>query len=186
MEIVLLERVEHLGQLGEVVKVKPGYARNFLFPQKKALRATPSNLEYFEKRKVDLQAQNDKRRKEAESQAKKVDGVALVVVRQASEAGQLYGSVAARDIVEALAETGITLERRQVNLNEPLKALGIFPVKISLHPEVTVSVTVNIARSAEEATLQAERGEALLRRDAKDSDDVNPAVFDLEAEQPHV
>ncbi len=164
MDIVLLERVENLGQLGDVVKVKPGYARNYLLPQKKALRATKSNLEYFEKRKADLHAQNEHRRSEAEKSAKKIDGLSLVIIRQASEAGQLYGSVAARDIAEAIAEKGETVERRTIVLNEPLKTLGIFTVKVSLHPEVSVNVKVNIARSVEEAKVQEKRGTAVTGR----------------------
>jgi large subunit ribosomal protein L9 len=163
MEIVLLERVEHLGQLGEVVNVKPGYARNFLLPQKKALRATKSNLEYFEHRKADLHALNEQKRAEAEKASTKIDGMELVVIRQASEAGQLYGSVAGRDVAEAIVAKGHAVERRQVVLHEPIKTLGIFTVKVSLHPEVSVNVTVNVARSAEEAKMQKERGEAVTR-----------------------
>ncbi len=163
MEIVLLERVEHLGQLGDVVNVKPGYARNYLLPQKKALRATKSNLVYFERRKADLQASNDQRRRVAEASGKTIDGTWVVVIRQASEAGQLYGSVAPRDIVEAMSETGTTIERRQVVLNEPIKMLGIFPVRVNLHPEVSVTITVNVARSIEEAKIQKERGQAVTQ-----------------------
>ena len=163
MDIVLLERVEHLGKLGDVVKVKPGYARNYLLPQKKALRATKSNMAYFEQRKSDLQALNDRSRAEAEGNAKKIEGLAIVVIRQASEAGQLYGSVAARDVAEGAAEQGVTIERRQVVLAEPIKSLGIFPVKVTLHPEVTVQVTVNVARSAEEATTQSDRAKPVVQ-----------------------
>ena len=179
MDIVLLERIENLGQLGDVVKVKPGYARNYLLPQKKALRATKSNLEYFEKRKSELQAQNDNRRAEAEKAAKKVDGMKLVVIRQSSEAGQLYGSVAPRDIAEAITEQGTSIDRRQVVLAEPLKTLGIFPVKVSLHPEVSVTVTVNIARSVEEAKVQADRGTAVLNRNEEETEaeDVSTETF---------
>jgi large subunit ribosomal protein L9 len=178
MDIVLLERVEHLGHLGDVVKVKPGYARNYLFPQKKALRATKSNLEFFEKQKAELQARNDNLRKGAETDSQKIDGTALVIVRQASEAGQLYGSVAARDVAESLVEAGFKVERRHVMLEEPLKMLGIFPVRVSLHPEVSVMVTVNIARSAEEAKTAAEKG----KEPVKPEETVDLA----EAEQPEV
>jgi large subunit ribosomal protein L9 len=171
MDIVLLERVEHLGKLGDVVKVKPGYARNYLLPQKKALRATKSNMAYFEQRKADLQALNDKSRAQAEAQAGKVKGLAIVVIRQASEAGQLYGSVAARDIANGAAEQGVTIERRQVVLAEPIKALGIFPVKVTLHPEVSVEVTVNVARSSDEAVTQADRS--------------RPAPVEAEDDQPY-
>ncbi len=177
MDIVLLERVEHLGQLGDVVKVKPGYARNYLLPQKKALRATKSNLEYFENRKADLHAQNEHRRAEAETASKKVDGLKLVIIRQASEAGQLYGSVAARDVAEAIVAQGAPVERRQVILHEPLKTLGLFPVKVSLHPEVTVSVTVNIARSVEEAKVQEEKGKAVIGRQDEEEEEAAPAEF---------
>jgi large subunit ribosomal protein L9 len=180
MEIVLLERVEHLGHLGDVVKVKPGFARNYLFPQKKALRATKSNLEFFEKQKAELQARNAKQRSSAETDSKKIDGVELVIVRQASEAGQLYGSVAARDVAEALVEAGHKVERRHVVLEEPLKTLGIFPVRVSLHPEVSVTITVNIARSAEEAKTAAEKAKAPVAKEETVSEDL------AEAEQPEV
>jgi large subunit ribosomal protein L9 len=188
MDIVLLERVENLGSLGDVVKVKPGYARNFLLPQKKALRATKSNLEYFQKRKAELQAQNDNRRAEAEKSAKKVDGLKLIIIRQASEAGALYGSVAARDVAEAIVEQGTTVERRQVILGEPLKTLGIFTVKISLHPEVSVNVSVNIARSVEEAKVQEQKGTAVVGRGEEETEATEVAAeefFDAgAAEQP--
>ena len=176
MEIVLLERVEHLGHLGDVVKVKPGFARNYLFPQKKALRATKSNLEFFEKQKAELQKRNATLKSTAETDSKKIDGTALVIVRQASEAGQLYGSVAARDVAEALVGAGFKVERGHVMLTEPLKTLGIFPVRVALHPEVSVQVTVNIARSAEEAKTAAEKSKPVKAEEE---------VVDLaEAEQP--
>jgi large subunit ribosomal protein L9 len=189
MEIVLLERVEHLGQLGDVVNVKPGYARNYLLPQKKALRATKSNLVYFERRKADLLASNDKRRAEAEASGKKIDGTTLTVIRQASEAGQLYGSVAPRDIADALAETGASIERRQVVLGDPIKMLGIFPVRVVLHPEVSITVTVNVARSAEEAKIQLERGKAVTGADRdREEEEAEPQeAFEADAasaEQP--
>jgi large subunit ribosomal protein L9 len=155
MEVILLERIERLGQMGDVVKVKPGFARNYLLPQKKALRATPENRAYFEAQRQHLEAQNLTRRSEAEKVAAKLDGISVVLVRQAGETGQLYGSVTSRDIAEALAGAGFTVERRQVNLATPIKALGLYPLRISLHPEVAVQVTVNVAKSEEEAEAQA-------------------------------
>ncbi|MEI6560295.1 MAG: 50S ribosomal protein L9 [Rhodospirillaceae bacterium] len=158
MEVVLLERVEKLGQMGQVVKVRPGYARNFLLPQKKALRATKANLASFESRKAALQALNLEKRAEAEYVAKKMDGVAVVIIRQAGETGILYGSVSARDIAESLVAAGYTVERRQVAIDQPIKSLGLAKVRLILHPEVSIGVTVNVARSADEAALQAQRG----------------------------
>jgi large subunit ribosomal protein L9 len=158
MEVILLERIERLGQMGDVVKVKPGFARNYLLPQKKALRATPENRTYFETQRQHLETQNLARRSEAETVAAKLDGLSVVLVRQAGETGQLYGSVTSRDIVEALMAQGVTVERRQVNLAMPIKALGLYPLKISLHPEVAVQITVNVAKSEEEAQAQAAAG----------------------------
>ncbi len=156
MEVILLERVELLGQMGEVVKVKPGYARNFLLPQKKALRATKDNLAYFETQRAQLEAQNLKRRQDAEAVSKKLEGLQVVVLRQAGETGQLYGSVATRDIAEAVTAAGFTIERRQVLLDQPIKSLGIFKTRVALHPEVIVGISANIAQSQEEAQMQAE------------------------------
>ena len=156
MEVILLERVESLGQMGEVVKVKPGYARNFLLPQKKALRATKDNLAYFETQRTQLEAQNLKRRQDAETVSKKLEGLQVVILRQAGETGQLYGSVATRDIAEAVTAAGFTIERRQVLLDQPIKTLGIFKTRVALHPEVIVGISANIAQSQEEAQMQAE------------------------------
>ena len=147
MDIILLERVEKLGQMGEVVSVKPGFARNFLLPQKKALRATKANLEQFENQRVQLEAENLERKSEAEKVAEKIDGLKVVIIRQAGEAGQLYGSVSNRDIADAVAEAGFTIDRKQVNLTAVIKNLGMHPVKVVLHPEVSVEVTANVARS---------------------------------------
>lgn len=158
MEVILLERIERLGQMGDVVKVKPGFARNYLLPQKKALRATPENRAYFETQRQHLEVQNLARRSEAETVAAKLDGLSVVLVRQAGETGQLYGSVTSRDIVEALMAQGVTVARRQINLAMPIKALGLYPIKISLHPEVAVQITVNVAKSEEEAEAQAAAG----------------------------
>ena len=158
MEIILLERVENLGQMGQVVKVRPGYARNYLLPKKKALRATKANLAYFEKQRAHLEALNLERRKDAEFVAGKMDGVSIVVIRQAAETGVLYGSVSSRDIAEGLTEAGYKLDRSQVAIAQPIKTLGLAKVRVVLHPEVSISVKVNVARSAEEAELQAQRG----------------------------
>lgn len=171
MQVILLERVESLGQMGEVVNVKPGYARNFLLPQSKALRATKANVALFEGQKKTLEADNLKRRDEAEKLGKKVNGVHAAIIRQASEAGQLYGSVTGRDIAEAVAEQGFKIDRAQVRMERAYKLLGLYPVKVSLHPEVTVEVIINIARSKEEAKIQEERGEALIQKADNDRED---------------
>jgi large subunit ribosomal protein L9 len=162
MEVILLERIEKLGQMGDVVKVKPGFARNYLLPQRKALRATKDNLKVFEGRRAQLEADNLKRRSEAEAVAKKVDGIKVVLVRQASDTDQLYGSVTPRDIAEAVTAAGFTIERRQVTLDRPIKTVGLHPIRVVLHPEVIVTVTANVARSEEEAEAQA-RGERIVR-----------------------
>lgn len=158
MEIILLERVEKLGQIGDVVKVKPGFARNYLLPQKKALRATKANLAVFEKQRAQIEANNLEAKGEAEKVAGRMDDVHIVVIRQAGDTGQLYGSVSARDIAEALTEAGYTVSRGQVAIEQPIKTLGLEKVRIRLHPEVSVIVTVNVARSAEEAEMQRQRG----------------------------
>lgn len=155
MEVILLERVEKLGQMGSVVNVKNGYARNYLLPQKKALRATEANRVRFENDRVGLEAHNLERRSEAETISEKMANVAIVLVRQASDSGQLYGSATARDVAEGLAEAGYAVERRQINLDRPIKALGIHKVRIALHPEITIFVDVNVARTEDEAERQA-------------------------------
>jgi large subunit ribosomal protein L9 len=155
LDVILLERVENLGQMGQVVKVRPGYARNFLLPHKKALRATKSNLALFETQRAQLEAQNLTRKKEAEQVAAKLEGLAVVVIRQAGESGQLYGSVSARDLADAVTAAGFTIARGQVVLDKPIKTLGLFPLRVVLHPEVAVQVTANVAQSAEEAEMQA-------------------------------
>lgn len=162
-EIILLERVENLGQMGDVVTVKPGYARNFLLPEGKALRASKENLAYFEGQRKALEQDNAKKKTDAEKRSGKIDGAKVALIRAASEAGQLYGSVNSRDIAEAVsAETGETVARNQVIVNQNYKTIGLFPVDVMLHAEVKVSVTVNIARSTEEAKIQAETGKALI------------------------
>ncbi|MEK0082432.1 50S ribosomal protein L9 [Benzoatithermus flavus] len=155
MQIILLERVPQLGQMGEIVNVKPGYARNFLIPQGKALRATKAAIADFEKRRAQLEARNLERKEEAQKLAARVDGQSVTILRQASETSHLYGSVNARDIAAAFTEAGISLDRQQVRLPEPIKTLGLHKVTVALHPEVEVTVTVNVARSQEEADIQA-------------------------------
>lgn len=154
IELILLERVENLGQMGQVVKVRPGFARNFLLPQKKALRATKDNRAYFETQRAQLEAQNLKRKGEAEQVAAKLDGTHVVIIRQAGESGQLYGSVSARDIAEAVTTAGFTIARSQVVLDRPIKSLGLYNTRIILHPEVAATVTANVAQSPEEAAMQ--------------------------------
>lgn len=169
-QVILLERVESLGQMGDVVSVRPGYARNYLLPQKKALRASKENIAYFETQKKHLAADNDKRRAEAEKLAKKIEGLKVPLIRQASEGGQLFGSVTARDIAEQIAATSKEkIDRTMVQLNQNFKTIGLFPVDVALHPEVKVSVTVNIARSAEEAEKQAKTGKALIAEEGQSS-----------------
>jgi large subunit ribosomal protein L9 len=155
MQIILLERVPKLGQMGEVVTVKPGFARNFLIPQGKALRATKASIGDFEKRRAQLEARNLERKQDAQGMAAKVDGQMATLLRQASETSQLYGSVNARDIAQAFTEAGISLDRQQIRLDQPLKTLGLHDVPVALHPEVEVTVRVNIARSQAEADIQA-------------------------------
>jgi len=181
MEVILLERIEGWGQMGDVVKVRPGYARNYLLPQKKALRATKANLAYFETRRAQLEATNLAKREEAEQVGNKIDGLAVVLIRQASETGQLYGSVTARDIADGLHEQGLTVERSQVVLDRPIKTLGLNNIRVRLHPEVSVTITVNVARTAEEAEMQAESGEMVtaesLRRAADAEDEAIEAAL---------
>ncbi len=160
MEVILLERVEKLGAMGEVVKVKDGYARNFLLPQGKALRASKANRERFERDRATLEARNAERRQDAGGAAVTLNGKSFVLLRQAGESGQLYGSVSTRDIAEAAATTGATVARRQVQLDQPIKTVGIYKVRIALHPEVVTEVQINVARSQDEADAQA-RGEVL-------------------------
>lgn len=155
MQVILLQRVAKLGQMGEVVNVKDGYARNYLLPQGKALRANDANIKSFEARKAQLEATNLETRKEAESVAAKLDGQVFVVIRSASDAGALYGSVTTRDVADAATAAGFTVERGQIVLDRPIKDLGMHSVSAVLHPEVTVRITLNIARSLEEAQLQA-------------------------------
>lgn len=162
MEIILLERIDNLGQMGDLVKVRPGYARNFLLPQGKALRATKANRERFESEKAQREADNLSRRQEAEKIAALMGDLSVSLVRAASEMGQLYGSASARDIASAITDAGYTVSRTQIDMQTALKTLGLFPVRVILHPEVSIEVTVNIARSADEAVEQLRLGRAIV------------------------
>ena len=155
MQVILLERVAKLGQMGEVVKVKEGFARNYLLPQGKAMRANDANIAAFEARKSELATRNDETRTEAQAIAERLDGATFVIIRSASDAGALYGSVTPRDVAEAATAEGYAVERRQVVLTAPIKDLGLHTVNVHLHPEVDAQITLNVARSAEEAELQA-------------------------------
>jgi large subunit ribosomal protein L9 len=155
MDVILLERVEKLGAIGDVVKVKDGFARNFLLPRKKALRANEANRKVFEANRERLEAENAARRTEAEKEGKGLEGTSLTLIRQSSNTGQLYGSVAVRDVVEALEADGHKIAKSQVVLDRPIKAIGVHEVKVALHPEVSVTIKVNVARSPEEAEMQA-------------------------------
>ena len=180
MEVVLLERIERLGQMGDVVNVKPGYARNFLLPQKKALRANKANLEHFEGQRQQLEAENLQRRDEAQSVADRLNGLKVTVIRSAGESGQLYGSVSGRDIADAVAEGGFTVGRQQVIVERPVKALGFHDFRIRLHPEVEAIVIANVARSEDEAQTQARLGRALIGMDDEDDQqDAAPEVDEL-------
>jgi large subunit ribosomal protein L9 len=160
MEVILLERVEKLGAMGQVVKVKDGYARNYLLPQGKALRATEANRQKFERDRSQLEARNAERRSGAEGEAHKLNGKSFVILRQAGESGQLYGSVTTRDIASVASTSGIQVQRTQVLLDQPIKTIGLYKVRIALHPEVVSEVQVNVARTQDEAEAQA-RGEVL-------------------------
>jgi len=187
MEVILLERISRLGQMGETVRVKDGYARNFLLPQGKALRANEANKKKFEGQRAQLEARNLERKGEAQKIADKLDGKSFVVVRAAGETGQLYGSVSTRDIADILTAEGFSVARNQVELNHPIKAIGLTNIGIALHPEVEVTITLNIARSAEEAERQA-RGETLTTAEAIYGEDIDEAArpeafFDEDAEE---
>ena len=184
VELILLQRVDKLGQMGDVVKVKPGFARNFLLPQKKAMRASKENRERFEQQRAQLEAQNLRRREEAERLAERVGGLSVVVIRQAGESGGLYGSVSSRDIADACTEAGLSLGRDQIALEHPIKSLGLARVRAILHPEVWIPVTVNVARSPEEAEKQA-RGEAIGAEEDEGETEEALEFFDPgSAEQP--
>lgn len=181
IEVILLQRVPKLGQMGDRVKVKPGYARNFLLPQKKALRATKENTARFEQERVQLEAQNLQRREEAQAVAERIKGLTVTLIRQAGDSGSLYGSVSNRDIADGAVEGGLTIDRGQVELDHPIKTLGVVPVRVVLHPEVVISITVNVARSVEEAEKQL-RGEAVGRA-AEEENDVAADIFGTDEEE---
>ena len=178
MEVILLERVEKLGAIGDIVTVKNGYARNFLLPNNKALRSNAANRKVFEANRANIEAENAKKRETAVTESKDIDGKTLTLIRQASNVGQLYGSVSARDLAELLAADGAHINKAQIVLDKPIKALGVHNVRVSLHPEVSVTVKVNVARSPEEADLQAQgvdvMAEMFERDEAGFTEDYDP------------
>lgn len=191
MDVILLERIDKLGQMGDVVAVKTGYARNFLLPQKKALRATEANKAYFESRRSELEAINLERRSEAEAVAKKMEGLHLVLVRQAGEGGQLYGSVTARDVSDGLKEEAVKMDRGQVELNAAIKQLGKYTVPVKLHPEVVVDITVTVSRSKDQADIDAAANLLEREEDAaeavaqeQEAEQARDEELDTEAEAP--
>jgi len=177
MEIILLERIDKLGQMGDVVRVKDGYARNFLLPRNKALRATPANMERFERDREDLEKRNADLKARAEKDAGNVDGQSFVIIRQAGDTGQLYGSVSTRDIAQAIAATGTEVRRAQVVLDKAIKQLGVYDIRLLLHPDVSVTVLINVARTEEEAERQA-RGEDVTA-EATDEDEAAISVEEV-------
>ncbi|TCS60132.1 50S ribosomal protein L9 [Varunaivibrio sulfuroxidans] len=179
MEVILLERIEKLGQMGDVVNVKPGYARNFLLPRNKALRANADNMKRFDDQRAQLEAENLKLREEAAAVSEKMQGLTVVLIRQAGESGQLYGSVNARDIATSVSEAGFTIARTQVALNTPIKTLGLFDVRVDLHPEVSVVVRANVARTLDEAEIQAKTGAALVGQDHGALEEDTPSDEDV-------
>lgn len=184
MQVVLLERVEKLGQMGDVVRVKDGFARNFLLPQKKALRATKANIERFESQRAQLEARNLELKKEAEQVHAKLNGQTFVVLRQAGETGILYGSVSTRDIATAVTEGGFSAARNQVILDRPIKVIGLHEIRLVLHPEVSATITINVARTAEEAERQAAGEDLTAQRDNfDDEDEAEEAPETVEAEE---
>jgi large subunit ribosomal protein L9 len=175
MQVILLERVEKLGQIGDVVKVKDGFARNYLLPKKKALRATRQNRDYFETQRTQLEARNLERKTEAQAVAGKLEGKTFVLLRQAGDRGQLYGSVSPRDIADLVSAGGFSISRTQVPLDKAIKTIGLFPVAVVLHPEVRVHVTMNVARTEDEAERQA-RGEDVLAEKTPEEEAVQAAA----------
>jgi large subunit ribosomal protein L9 len=175
MDVILLERVAKLGQMGETVKVRSGYARNFLLPRGKALRATEGNKKHFDAQRAQLEARNLERRKEAEAVGEKLNGQSFIILRQSGETGVLYGSVSTRDLAEIMTQNGFTVDRNQIAINQPIKTIGLHNVPVALHPEVEVKVTINVARSPEEAERQA-RGEAVTTREETNLDDLGLEV----------
>lgn len=170
MQIILLERIEKLGFMGDVVEVRPGFARNYLLPQKKALRASKENLKVFEAQKAHLEADNLKHKKEAENAAKKIDGLNLTVIRQAGDSGQLYGSVTPKDVADLMAADGFKVQKMQVEIGHPIKTLGLHDVTVRLHPEVKVKVVVNVAKTAEEAAAQLRGEDIRVKQEAVEAE----------------
>lgn len=178
MQVILLERIGSLGQMGDIVNVKAGYARNFLLPQGKALRATEANKAEFEKQRVQLEARNLEAKTEAAAVGERLEGQQFIAIRQAGDTGQLYGSVSTRDVAEVVSDGGFSIDRRQIELTQPIKALGVHPVKITLHPEVIVEITMNVARSEDEAERQARGEDVTVIQD----DDLQIETFDPDAD----
>lgn len=178
MQVILMQRIENLGQMGDVVRVKPGFARNYLLPQKKAMRATKDNLARFESQRAQLEAENLEQRKEAERVGRDLDGMTVTLIRQAGESGQLYGSVNGRDIAEAVTAKGVSIARGQVDLGAVIKVLGVHKVRIRLHPEVAVHVTANVARSDEEAQMQIDSGRVVSAEDLRQAEEAAEAEFE--------
>jgi large subunit ribosomal protein L9 len=185
MEVILMERIEKLGQMGDVVRVKPGFARNYLLPQRKALRATKENMALFESQRAQLETQNLERRDEAEAAAKKLEGLTVTLIRQAGDSGQLYGSVNSRDVAEAITDAGATVGRQQVVMDRVIKVLGMHPVKIRLHPEVSITITANVARSVDEAKIQVQTGHMVSAEEqhAREEAAVEAMIAGVEAEE---
>ena len=185
MEVILLERIEKLGQMGDVVTVKPGFARNYLLPEKKAVTATTGNKEHFESQRGQLEAQNLEQKSEAEKVGKKLDGQKIIMVRQAGDTGQLYGSVSARNIASGVTEAGFSVDHHQIKLLNPIKMVGLHLVQVALHPEISVSVVINVARSEDEAAIQNRTGEAVVS-DNDETDVVEKLVKELDAEETNM
>ena len=183
MEVILLERVEKLGLMGDVVNVKPGYARNYLLPKNKAISATATNKEQFENKRNEYEATNLETKNEAENIEKKLDGNLVTMVRQAGENGNLYGSVNARDVADGLVEIGFNVNRAQISLERPIKTVGLHPIKVALHPEVVVTVTANVARSEDEAKLQEKTGEAIIAAESETENLVTAVLAEADARE---
>ena len=183
MEVILLERVENLGLMGDVVNVKPGYARNYLLPRNKAISATETNKEQFENKRNEYEATNLETKNEAENIGKKLDGNLVTMVRQAGENGNLYGSVNARDVADGLVEIGYNVNRSQISLERPIKTVGLHPIKVALHPEVVVTVTANVARSEDEAKLQEKTGEAIIAAESETENLVTAVLAEADARE---
>jgi len=183
MEVILLERVEKLGLMGDVVNVKPGYARNYLLPKNKAISATATNKEQFENKRNEYEATNLETKNEAENIGKKLDGNLVTMVRQAGENGNLYGSVNARDVADGLVEIGYNVNRSQISLERPIKTVGLHPIKVALHPEIVVTVTANVARSEDEAKLQEKTGEAIIAAESETENLVTAVLAEADARE---